>query len=169
MRQGTYQYQHAPNEQYDSAERCNRREERRVNHRKAVVHSLYRKRRSVVRRNSDELTGIYVDTHETSLWYLSLGLMVLCVLDAFFTTILIANGSEELNPILDYLLQIDLTVFLAVKFFITGASIVFLVLHKHHRFLNTFSCYQLLVASVAIYAILICYQLSMIRYIPNLF
>ena len=166
MQHGNYQYQFAYPSNVRNTGKCNRRVERRTNNRKAVIYSLYRNRRSGLRRDSDDLTGAYVDTHEVSLWYLSLGLMTLCVLDAFFTTILISNGSEELNPILDYLLQIDLSLFLATKFLITGASIVFLVLHKNHRFMNLFNCYQLLVACVAIYFLLICYQLSMIRHLP---
>lgn len=148
------------------SERRNRREERRVNKRKAAVQAVYRRRRQTVRRNSDSVTDIYVDTHEPRLWYMSMTLMLLCVLDAFFTTILLQHGSEELNPLLDYLLQIDQSLFLATKFLITGLCISFLVLHKHHRLLNTISCYHLLVASVVIYALLVCYELSMIRYLP---
>ena len=150
-------------------ERRVQRIERRVNQRKAAVNALYRKRRHSVRRVSDDLNGVYVDTHEPQIWYLSTGLMLLCVLDAFFTTILIHHGSEELNPILNYLLQIDLGLFLGVKFLITGSSISFLVLHKHHRLLNTVSCYHLLIISVVIYLVLIFYELSMLRMLPYFF
>ena len=150
-------------------ERRAQRTERRVNKRKAAVNALYRRRRQSVRRVSDDLNGVYVDTHEPQIGYLSTGLMLLCVLDAFFTTILIRHGSEELNPVLDYLLQIDMSLFLATKFFVTGLCISFLVLHKHHRLLNTISCYHLLIGSFGVYGILICYQLSMIRLLPILY
>ncbi|WP_455376684.1 DUF5658 family protein [Kaarinaea lacus] len=149
-------------------ERRGQRLERRVNKRKAAVQTVYRKRRKSVRRANDSLSNMYVDTHEPQIWYLSTGLMLLCVFDAFFTTILIRHGSEELNPILNYLLQIDLTLFLAAKFFLTGLSITFLVMHKHHRLLNTVSCYHLLIASVVIYMLLIFYELSMLRMLPHL-
>lgn len=157
-----------PVEKQRFAERRAQRVERRVNKRQTAFQALYRNRRQTVRRTSDQKHNIYVDTHERKLWYLSTGLMLLCVLDAFFTTILIHHGSEELNPILNYLLQIDLGLFLGVKFFVTGACITFLVLHKHHRLLNTVNCYQLLVASVIIYMLLIFYELSMIRLLPSL-
>ena len=142
--------------------------ERRHNQVKAAVHSFYRNRRTHLRRESDDVIGVYVDTHEPKLWYLAISLMMLSVLDAFFTTILIANGSEELNPLLAYLLNIDLWVFLAVKFFVTGASIVFFILHKHHRLLNTVNCYHLLVLSVIVYFVLICYELSMVQHLINI-
>lgn len=152
----------------DYSDRRTRRSERRKNTHRTAVQAIYRRRRNTVRRASDSVNGIYVDTHETHLWYLSTGLMLLCVFDAFFTTILITHGSEELNPLLDYLLQIDLSLFLGVKFLVTGLCISFLVLHKHHRLFNTVSCYHLLVGSVFIYAVLICYELSMLRFLPLL-
>ena len=149
---------------------CRRqRVERRVNNRKAALHAVYSKRRRSIRRDTDSFNGSYVDAHEPQIGVLSAGLMLLCVFDAFFTTILIRHGSEELNPILNYLLQIDLSLFLAAKFFITGASITFLVMHKHHRLLNIVSCYHLLIASVVIYTLLIFYELSMLSMLPQLF
>lgn len=150
-------------------DRRSQRIERRINQRKAAVQAVYRRRRKSIRRASDNLNNIYIDTHEPRLLVLSTALMLLCVLDAFFTTILLNHGSEELNPILEYLLQIDLSLFLAAKFVVTGLCIGFLVLHKHHRLLNTISCYHLLIGSVVIYALLVCYELSMIRYLPVLF
>lgn len=140
--------------------------ERRCNHRRAAVHSIYRKRRKYLRRVHDYRVGTYVDSHEPTLFYLAMVLMALSVLDAFFTTLLISYGSEELNPILAYLLALDLYVFLGVKFLITGSSTLFLIMHKHHRLFNTISCYQLLVLSVAVYFLLVCYELTMVRHLP---
>ena len=141
-------------------------EERRRDHRKAAMHSFYRNHRKNLRRIHDHRIGTYVDSHEPTLFYLATALMILSVLDAFFTTLLISNGSEELNPILAYFLAVDLHVFLAVKFFITAFSIVFFIMHKHHRLFNLISCYQLLVLSVAVYFLLVCYELSMVQHLP---
>lgn len=108
---------------------------------------------------------MYVDVHEPILFYLAMALMTLSVVDAFFTTLLLENGSEELNPLLAYLMNIDLYAFLAVKFFITGFSILFFIMHKRHRLFNRISCYQLLIASVVIYIGLVGYELNMIRHL----
>ncbi|HEY5602852.1 MAG TPA: DUF5658 family protein [Gammaproteobacteria bacterium] len=139
--------------------------DRRSNQRKAALYSIYRNRRKQLRRDGDNLIGVYVDAHEPKLFYLATGLMMLSVLDAFFTTLLIANGSEELNPVLAHLLAADLIAFLGAKFFITGFSILFFVMHRHHRLFNLISCYQLLVFSVAVYVLLIGYQLTMVRHL----
>ena len=69
-----------------STERRSTHRERRRNHGKAAVHSFYRNRRKHIRREDDSSVGAYVDVHEPSLFYLALSLMVLSVLDAFFTT-----------------------------------------------------------------------------------
>lgn len=153
-------------QEQSSIERRSTHRERRRNHRKAAVHSFYRKRRNHIRREDDKTIGVYVDTHEPTLFYLALSLMALSVMDAFFTTLLISNGSEELNPILAYLLNLDLYVFLGAKFLITGFCAVFFIMHKHHRLFNLISCYQLLVLSVAVYFLLVCYELSMVRHLP---
>jgi len=139
--------------------------ERRTNRRKAAVHSFYRRRRAQVRRQTDDVTGQYLDVHESRLGYLALVLMVLSIIDAFFTLLLLENGSQELNPLLDLLLQVDVSLFLGVKFFITAMGIVFFVQHKHHKLFNLVSCYQLLTASVAVYTMLIVYEFAMVRHI----
>ena len=151
-----------------SIDRRSTHRERRRNHSKAAVHSFYRKRRTHIRREDDYTVGTYVDAHEPTLFYLALSLMTLSVLDGFFTTLLISNGSEELNPLLAYLLSFDLHVFLGVKFLLTGFCAVFFIMHKHHRLFNVISCYQLLVLSVAVYFLLVCYELSMVRHLPIL-
>jgi len=161
-------YQGIISEEQASTERRYTHRERRRDHRKAAVHSFYRKRRQHFRRDGDKLVGIYVDTHESTLFYLALSLMALSVMDAFFTTLLISNGSEELNPILAYLLSLDLYIFLGAKFLITGSCAIFFIMHKHHRLFNLVSCYQLLILSVAIYFLLVCYELSMVRHLPIL-
>ena len=149
-----------------SRERRSTHHERRRNHRKAAVHSFYRNRRKHIRREHDATVGYYVDVHEPSLFYLALSLMVLSVLDAFFTTLLISNGSEELNPVLAYLLSLNIYFFLGTKFVLTGFCAMFFIMHKNHRLLNLVSCYQLLVLSVALYFLLVCYELSMVRHLP---
>ena len=147
------------------AERRAIREERRANQRKAALYSFYRNRRKQLRRDNDNSVGIYVDAHEPKLFYLAMTLMFLSILDAFFTTLLIHNGSEALNPLLAYLFNINLYVFLGVKFFITGFSIVFFIWHKHHRLFNLVSCYHLLIFSVGVYVLLVGYEWNMVQHL----
>jgi hypothetical protein len=158
-------YQGVIEQGYVSGERRTLGSERRSNRRKAALYSFYRNRRKGLRRDGDNLNGVYVDAHEPRLFYLAVALMTLSVIDAFFTTLLIHNGSEELNPVLAYLLEYNLYAFLGVKFCITGFSIVFFVLHKHHRLFNLISCYQLLIFSVGVYVFLVGYELTMVRHL----
>lgn len=153
-------------EAVSTADRRHSGTDRRTNLRKAAVHSVYRNRRKHLRRESDHNAAVYVDAHEPVLFYLAVTLMTLSVLDAFFTTILLQHGSEELNPLLALLLEIDLYIFLAAKFCVTGFGILFLIMHKRHRLFDRVSCYQLLIACVAIYIGLVAYEINMIRHLP---
>ncbi|MDH5324110.1 MAG: DUF5658 family protein [Gammaproteobacteria bacterium] len=150
-------------ENFQSA--CQRKTDRRQNVLKAGIYAMYRKRRRQVRRGDDSFDNTYVDTMGTKVFALALVAMTLSITDAFFTTILLQNGSSELNPVLDVLLGHSLYAFLGVKFVLTGMSIGLLALHKHHRLFKLVNGTQLLWACVVGYVILISYEFSMLRHL----
>ena len=146
-------------------ENCCRSADRRKNVMKAAIYATFKKRRKNIRRNTDSIHDTYVDSMDSSVFTLAIVAMGLCICDAFFTTILLQNGSSELNPVMDMLLGYSLEAFLALKFSLTGMSSSLLVLHKHHRLLQIVNGYQLLWACVAGYLILVTYELSMIQHL----
>lgn len=152
------------NSQYSDPKVCarNKGQDRRNNSMRTAVHSLYRNRRTDVRRVDDEAVNVYVDRHEPWLVYMALGALLLSATDAYFTLALLQHGSYEMNPFMDYFIQKDAQLFFAVKFFMTAACVVFVVMHKNFRFLRLFKGYHVLMASFALYSILICYELSML-------
>ncbi|RLB86910.1 MAG: hypothetical protein DRH15_00290 [Deltaproteobacteria bacterium] len=60
-------------------------------------------------------------------------IIVLTLLDSFFTIHLVQNGATELNPVLSYYLGHSHLVFFAVKYFLTTATI-FLILASENIF-----------------------------------
>ena len=50
-------------------------------------------------------------------------IVILSLLDSFFTIHLVQNGAEELNPILSFYLEHGHMAFFAVKYFLTTATI----------------------------------------------
>jgi hypothetical protein len=149
----------------DYAERRDCTVDRRTYNFRTAWHSLYRNRRKAMRRDSDSLIGVYIDAHRPTEFLIAVGIAMLSALDAYFTTILLANGSRELNPFMNYLMEQDYTLFVAAKILITGLSIVFLVMHKHHLLLNRFSGLQILSACFFIYLLLIAYEWSMVQHL----
>lgn len=140
-------------------------QDRRQNTFRTVLHSAYRKRRHGPRRGPESADPHYVDVHQPKEFYIVVAAIILSVLDCFFTLILIQHGSEELNPFMDYFLKIDTTLFFVVKFVITSASLLFLILHKKFKLFNLMSGYHLLLSCLILYSILISYELSMLIFL----
>ncbi|MGD8569663.1 MAG: DUF5658 family protein [Gammaproteobacteria bacterium] len=141
--------------------------DRRTNSWRTIVGSVIYRRRSAPRRTDDSGSPHYVDIHEPHLFYVAVGALLLCVADAFFTmTLLSFYGSYELNPVMDYFIQNDIQHFFFVKFGMTALGIMFLVIHKNFRILNIISGYQILYASLAVYLLLVLYELFMLVVIP---
>jgi hypothetical protein len=139
--------------------------DRREHNLRAALHSCFRNRRKAVRRTTDSVAGQYMDVHEPSLFAIAVGIALLSTLDAFFTLNLLMHGNQELNPLMNALIKYDIGIFIGAKMAITGLSVVFLVMHKHHLLFNRISGQQILTVCFGIYAALIVYELSMVRHI----
>lgn len=135
---------------------------RRKNSLRTALHSLYRNRRASVRRIDDEAINVYIDRHEPWMVYMALGALLLSATDAYLTLALLQHGSYEMNPFMDYFIQKDERLFFIVKFALTSACIVFVLMHKNFRFLRLFKGYHVLLTSFALYSLLICYELTML-------
>ena len=141
--------------------RCSGQDRRKTSIRTAW-HSLYRNRRAAVRRAGDSVINVYFDRHEPWLAYLAIGALFLSATDAFFTLALLQHGSYEMNPVMDYFIQKDSRLFFIVKFSMTAACVVFVLIHKNFQFLKFFKGYHVLLSAFALYTLLICYELSML-------
>lgn len=148
------------------AVRTIRRRERRRDHRRAAFYSFFKRRRSGARRDIEQGAHSYIDLHEPWVFYIAMGAFLLSVTDAFLTLQLMAIGSEELNPMLDYFLSKDVNLFVGIKFVISAACIMFLVMHKNYLLFNRVSGLQILMASIATYTVLVGYELSMLVVFP---
>ena len=141
--------------------------DRRSNSWRTIYGSLFLRRRANQRRVEDAGGAHYVDVHEPHLFFVAVGALMLCVADAFFTmTLLDFYGSYELNPVMDYFIKQDFQRFFFVKFGLTAFGILFLVLHKNFRIFNRISGYQILYGSLALYAILVTYEVFMLVVLP---
>ena len=140
-----------------------RQKDRRQDNSRAAFCSLFKRRRlASSRRDHEKQSHSYVDVHESWLYYMALTVCFLSVFDAYLTVQLIQKGSQELNPVLDYFLSIDVRLFFGVKFFLTSFCVLFLVMHKRFLLLNRFSGVQILGATIFGYTGLVVYELSML-------
>lgn len=88
-------------------------------------------RRKVLRRRDDRKSLYYVDEYNPRLVIPILLILLLSMLDAFFTLVLIDNGAVEINPLMAFYLEVGPGVFLTVKYLLTCLSLFVLLMFSH--------------------------------------
>ena len=109
-------------------------------------------------RRAGEREGSYVDLYSPTILFLILLVVVLNVLDGFFTLRHLSLGGREANPVARLLIQWGPGPFLFVKCLGTGAALAFLCLHKNFRLGRTGLAF-----SLGLYAAIFGYHLILAR------
>ena len=91
-------------------------------------------------------------------------LMLLSVMDGFFTLNLIAMGGSELNPVMNYFLGQGVWVFMWVKVCLTALPAVLLVAAGNHLLFQKVRVRALLAAAVGAYLGLIIYEIALLMH-----
>lgn len=89
-------------------------------------------RRKHLRRKNDRNSLYFVDEYNPRLVFPILLILLLSMLDAFFTLVLIERGAVEVNPLMAFYLGIGPGVFLTVKYVLTCLSLFILLMFSHH-------------------------------------
>jgi len=127
-------------------------------HRKTPLFSRYtwfRGRRRGARRDG-EYRGIYVDRYDGRVVALFVAILVLNVLDAYFTLAFIQQGGKEANPVAQAFLDLGELPFLLVKSAVIGLCLLVLVVHQ-----TFYSVPRILTAIFAFYGLLLLYHLAL--------
>jgi hypothetical protein len=120
------------------------------------------RRRSAPRRRGD--SGVhFLDWHSAHLLAVSIGILLLCVVDAFLTLILLQRGAVEVNPIMAGLIYGNVAMFAALKMIMTSAGIILMVYLARYRFMRLLQVEWGLYAVLIAYAGLILYEISLIK------
>ena len=136
--------------------------ERRKHKFKSFLFSFFMRRRHKLRRDYDFKVGHYVDMHEPYLMVVVTGILLLCVVDAYFTITILSVGGEEINPLMKVLIESDVLTFFVVKFLITSFCLVFTLIHKHFRLFKLISGYHILYGVFILYFMLIYYEIGLL-------
>lgn len=101
----------------------------RRDHRVPLLKNLFFKGvRETVRRAEDRNRIVALDRYNPNLLVPIILVLGLSLLDALLTLVLIAQGARELNPVMRYFLGHGPQVFLFVKYALTAASVLIIVL-----------------------------------------
>lgn len=89
-------------------------------------------RRQNVRRTEED-QEVFVDRYGPGLMIAVLAVVLLNLADAFFTLLFLANGGQELNPLVDQVLAYGPQVFILFKTVGIGVCAAFLTITKNFR------------------------------------
>jgi hypothetical protein len=124
---------------------------------RTVVFGFTHSRRRGSRRLGDA-DVVFVDWHHPWLFFLSVGIMLLSCVDAFFTLTLLQRGMIEANPVMAAMLGQGVALFAVSKVVMTGTGILTLVFLAKFHFMNRFRTGLLLTIFFSLYCCLICYE-----------
>ncbi|MGA1875286.1 MAG: DUF5658 family protein [bacterium] len=89
-------------------------------------------------RREGELRHIYVDRYSQNLFILLCLLLILCIIDGYFTILnVLYLDVPEMNPLMDYFLRKGEALFFSIKYGITGIGVVVLCLRIHFKFMQS--------------------------------
>ena len=92
---------------------------------------LFFGRRKEVRRLDDHRKDHFLDLHSLRAFSITIVVALLSIIDATLTLYLVRNGATEINPIMEYFLKYGPLPFITVKYLLTTASMVLLLIHKN--------------------------------------
>ncbi len=132
--------------------------DRRRRHVRAFFYQFVCQRRHGDRRASCASHHACADVHHPLLLLLTLSVLLLCIVDSYNTLALLDQGGVELNPFMRQLIEQDVVLFFGVKYVMTAAGLVVLVVFNRVRLLNTLSGNHLIGFVLLGYGVLIGYQ-----------
>jgi hypothetical protein len=127
----------------------------------SFIYGCFHPRRRDHRRDKDT-HRLHVDWHDSSLLWLSLGIVLMSCADALFTLNLLAVGGQELNLFMKHLIEQDVNRFLFLKIGLTGIGVIMLVAASRYRLLGTLAVKRVLQLLCAAYAVLISHELILL-------
>jgi hypothetical protein len=124
----------------------------------------HRGRRKVNRRAEEERRPYFVDRVPTYLFVLGILLLILTLVDGLITLVLLDANCEEANPLMAYLLGRGPMTFMLGKYLLTAIFLpVTMVLNRCFLFGTRFRVGYLFPIFVALYFVLIVYQVGLLR------
>lgn len=115
------------------------------------------------RRAEEHRRRYFVDRFSPVMFVLVMALLCLSLVDAVLTLCLLAEGSNEVNPLMDHLLQRGTLNFLLGKYILTAAGLPLLLIYKNHYLFGTrWRVGYVIPLVVVLYLVLIAYQIFLI-------
>lgn len=129
----------------------------------SVWYGSFNPRRRARPRRADEAHFHAIDWYSPHLLAVAIGIALLCAVDALLTLQLLADGADEINPMMAALLHRGVAIFVGAKVTLTGTCIVTLVVMSRYRFMRILPVEGMLYAVLAAYLTLIGYEIGLLK------
>jgi hypothetical protein len=129
----------------------------------AFLYGSVRPRRRYVGRRTDDGRFQAADWHGAHLWAVSVGILILSVVDAFLTVTLMSGGAIEVNPIMAAVMGHDIGAFAVLKIAMTGVCVMLMVFLARYRFMRVVRVEVLLYGVLLTYLFLVGHEMGMLR------
>jgi Domain of unknown function (DUF5658) len=129
----------------------------------SVCYGSFNPRRRAPPRRLGDSRYHSLDWHAAHLLAVAIGILLLSVVDAFLTVVLLQRGAVEVNPLMAQLVYGNVAAFAGLKMAMTSVGIVLMVVLARYRFLRLLRVEWVLHAMLATYAILIGYEVWMLK------
>lgn len=126
-----------------------------------LVYGGLNPRRRAGRRAVDHHRPV-VDWHGPGLFASCVTVLLLCVADAFLTLWLLSSGAFEANPVMALVVYGSARVFALTKVGLTGMGMLMVVAVARFRVVGELRAATLLHATVAIYVLLVGYEVHLV-------
>jgi hypothetical protein len=121
-------------------------------------------RRARNRRGDEHRRPYFVDRFSFATFLGVVMLIVASLVDAILTVHILQAGGEEVNPLMDRLLDHSVEAFVLGKYLLTVVGLPLLLIFKNHYLFGTpLRVGHLIVVAVALYGVLIGYQIMLIH------
>ena len=94
---------------------------------------------------------------------MSVGILILSVVDAFLTVTLMSGGAIEANPIMAAVMGHDIGTFAILKIAMTGVCVMLMVFLARYRFMRVVRVEVLLYGVLLTYIFLVGHEMGMLR------
>jgi hypothetical protein len=122
-------------------------------------------RRAKMRRAAERRLPHFTDRFSSAMLVCILALIVASLADAGLTVFILHRGGAEVNPLMSTLLDHGISTFVIGKYALTVAGLPFLLIFRNHYLFGTrLRIAYLIPFCVALYAVLIGYQLTLISH-----
>ena len=124
-------------------------------------------RRKGQRRKEDRLTYRVPDRFSPKTYAAIYLIIILSVLDAFFTVDLVSRGATELNPVMAYYLSHGPIVFFWTKYLLTTAAVMIILLNQQSFLQKKIGVNVLFVLLIIPFALVVQWELYLIFFADN--